>query len=136
MTNRHLVPLLLCVLLVGCGTSVTDQPVETALPFSKSQLQRRSDNEPTSFVVVEPDEVTKTTYEATIVDTRQFENQIWRSEPFKGDIRDVEGMRGGEADAPEINKVAPNSLSINGAIGRLNRIHPLQSFPGIQDSGF
>ena len=136
MTFRLPILICLCVLLVGCGQTVTDQPTGVALPFSGSQLQERSDREPTSFVKIEPGKVTKTEYEATVINTDQFESRVWRTEPYKGDIRDVEGLRGDDADPPEIRRLAPNDLAVDGNVIDMDRIHPVSSFPGIDQSFF
>ena len=125
----------LLLLSVGCYQN-TQQPSGIALPLSQEQLQQRADDQPTSFVKVEPGEVTRTTYEATIIDTSNFKQQVWRTEPFDGDLRDVEGLRGGDADPPEIRQMPANDLVVDGAVSNAERILPRLAFPGIDQSFF
>ena len=138
--SKKLILLSGLLLALGCGTSVEKQAAKNVAPVPMIP-NLANGTEPTSvttqdLIDVAPGQVTRTRYQASIIDTSTFENSVWRTEPHPGPVRDVEGIRGNDADPPEIKQGKPNDLRVNGNVAQYSRIEPVTRFPGISQSLF
>lgn len=129
-------------IIVGCSTQTETPVAESQGPtpsipgFQDNLTSDVIETSDQQAIKVSPDTVTRTQYEATIIDTSSFANSVWRTEPFSEEIREVENLREGESDTPEIRPGQPNDLSVDGGVANFSRIHKLTSFPGITQSLF
>ena len=109
--------LLLIVALAGCSREKTISSKSLSIPdVPPRQLNTKPNpNRPRAIPLAEG-QVSKTVYEATVIDTTKFEKQIARSKPFEGELLTASMFRAQDPVPPAIRPGQPNGLRPDGSI--------------------
>lgn len=107
---------------------------QTALP-SGPQVEDRKPltNRPANSRLAGPQDVSYGTTEATVIDTRNFANQIYRDGAFTGEQKSTNIFRPVKSGKPDLQAGPPNNLTSGGVAGD-SIVRPQAAFPGISAS--
>lgn len=132
---RNILPFVFVLAIVGCSNTV-ERSLTTGLspdgPLAARNKTQSSDDLPPSIDLSEPGQSVSTVVAAQVIDTNQYVQQVYRTEPYAGEPATKNGLPI-KSDIPPL-EIGPMNNLVPGGLSDIQRVSEGPFFPGISNT--